>query len=184
MDWLHMYFQKKARQQSSFGINQDTGKIYLVKPLDYEQTKRYSFKVIANGTGENSYDIANITVWVTDQNDNIPIFTKVIYEVTVHKVQTISPVLTVHATDADEDGKQKVKYLCHPISHKFIVHEDSGEVRIKDSKLPSGQYHLQIKAEDQGSPTKRKFCTSFYHHWKSCKHFFSIRKQICCLFIE
>ena len=85
------------------------------------------FAVKATGYGVSSYNYTRVVVMVSDVNDNKPLFTKPIYNVTVQgRIDPKMPVLHVHATDADENGKQRVEYSFYPRKRKFAIDKVTG----------------------------------------------------------
>ena len=112
-----------------------SGVIFLTSPLDYEGTQTYMVQVVvADSTTETANAVYDLTVEVTDVNDNSPVFDAAVYQVTLLEddsppLSTLSPlsspagdvVLTVEATDADEDGSADITYA-------VLTNLTSGEV--------------------------------------------------------
>ena len=142
---------------AQFGINADTGEIFLINQLDYEKQKQHIIRIKANGFGFQSYNLTTVIVDVKDINDNSPIFSKTIYNVSVNIVQTTQPVLRVQATDADENGMQRIRYLFSPSNREFLINKNTGEIHIKNAKLTFGQYRLHVKAKDVAYPRQEAF---------------------------
>ena len=86
-----------------FGINSQTGDLYLTRKLDREKVERYTFHVQAEDKGvppESSR--AKVTVTVGDINDNPPRFSKPVYYGAVEENAKFgTTVLQVTATDPD-----------------------------------------------------------------------------------
>lgn len=143
-----------------FSVNPHTGEVFLLKELDYEKTKLYHLKVKATGPENKFSDMANVTVRVIDQNDNSPVFESGVYAVTVSNI-AMTPVVTVTATDADEDGKQKVTYYIDPPSREFAINKRTGAIRIINPTLTQGQYRLHVKAQDVGFSQHKTFVPVF-----------------------
>jgi hypothetical protein len=60
--------------RQTFQLNSETGNLYLLQPLDYEQYKEYRIQVTAQDSGPVSVPVYTaIIVNVEDENDNIPI---------------------------------------------------------------------------------------------------------------
>ena len=56
-----------------FALNNQTGALSLVKPLDYESAARYILNISACDTGEPPLKaFSNVTIHVIDANDNSP----------------------------------------------------------------------------------------------------------------
>ena len=83
--------------------------------------------VKATGYGDNSYNYTRVVIDVKDVNDNRPVFSKPMYNVTIRgRIDTSVPVLTLHATDADQDGRQRVVYSFDPRNKKFLIDPNTG----------------------------------------------------------
>ncbi|XP_078576868.1 protocadherin Fat 4-like isoform X2 [Branchiostoma floridae x Branchiostoma japonicum] len=111
---------------SVFSIDQTTGRLSLVTPLDRDGgPANYSLTVMAyntelyDGSGDN--DTATVVVSVQDINDNPPVFTSDPYVSTIlENITTGSTVLTVNATDADTDPANR------EIRFSIISGDDNG----------------------------------------------------------
>ena len=57
----------------TFSIFEVTGAITVQQPLDYETTQLYVFSIVVTD-GQNNQDTAEVTIFVSDVNDNPPIF--------------------------------------------------------------------------------------------------------------
>lgn len=67
-----------------FAINQHTGVISVVEPLDFEETAVYKLGIMVSDSVHQTE--AELTVYVLDINDNPPVFTQDFYQ--VRKQQT------------------------------------------------------------------------------------------------
>ncbi|EGT50929.1 hypothetical protein CAEBREN_30886, partial [Caenorhabditis brenneri] len=125
-----------------FRIDQNTGKIFAMRSLDREISSEREFiiEVRANDRGVPSREgFANVTIKVTDMNDNAPFFEKVSflyftrYEGSVDETAPIgAAVMSFSAFDADEEAKDNVfTYQLAEESEYFYVTTD------KDSKQSS-----------------------------------------------
>uniref|UniRef100_A0AC35U3N5 Fucosyltransferase n=1 Tax=Rhabditophanes sp. KR3021 TaxID=114890 RepID=A0AC35U3N5_9BILA len=97
----------KNTTQSDFLIDQLTGQITTNNKLDREKISSYDLEVMAKDRGNPSLNATcKISILVKDVNDNIPIFEKSNYEVTMlEDVQKGAQLLIVKAFDADYDAK-------------------------------------------------------------------------------
>ncbi|PIC54303.1 hypothetical protein B9Z55_003605 [Caenorhabditis nigoni] len=116
-----------------FRIDQNTGKIFAMRSLDREMASEREFiiEVRANDRGVPSREgFANVTIKVTDMNDNAPFFEKTRYEGSVEETAPIgAAVMSFSAFDADEEAKDNVfTYQLAEESDYFYVTTD------KDSK--------------------------------------------------
>ncbi|XP_063064674.1 protocadherin Fat 4 [Engraulis encrasicolus] len=146
----------------SFGVDPETGRITVDKALDREEADEITFKVVAADQGRPSRSAtADVTVTVTDVNDNNPVFAVAQHFVTVSEIDEPGLVLVkLNATDADDGVNAAVTYLIakqDPTSEPpaFAVDAVSGELTLT-TKLDFGnatRYVLTVEAVDGGTPT-------------------------------
>uniref|UniRef100_A0A0K0EWQ0 Flamingo-like protein FMI-1 (inferred by orthology to a C. elegans protein) n=1 Tax=Strongyloides venezuelensis TaxID=75913 RepID=A0A0K0EWQ0_STRVS len=93
--------------QSEFIIDHDTGIIFTNESLDRETIDKYSLEVMAIDQGDAPLNSTiKIQIIIKDINDNIPLFEKEIYEITMPEdVQKGSQILILKANDDDLDTK-------------------------------------------------------------------------------
>nr|XP_056718420.1 protocadherin gamma-A12-like isoform X13 [Euleptes europaea] len=133
--------------------------------LDREEQKLHQLILTAADKGDPIRSgTVQIHVSVTDVNDNAPVFSKSLYEVSVvENILKGSRILTLNATDVDEGINSKIKYLFRKISDKAskIFHLDSstgqisviGNLDFEDSKL----HEMEVQAQDgAGLSTRAK----------------------------
>uniref|UniRef100_A0A4W5M727 Protocadherin-8 n=1 Tax=Hucho hucho TaxID=62062 RepID=A0A4W5M727_9TELE len=147
--------------QQAYG---DTFMIVTTTTLDREKIPEYNLTVVAEDLGTPPFKtIKQYTIRVTDENDNAPLFSKSIYEVSVLENNIPgSYITTVVARDLDRGKNAKVSY-------KLIDSEVVGEASIStyvsidpvSGSLYSlrsfdfetlKQIELTIQADDKGSP--------------------------------
>ncbi|XP_065668247.1 protocadherin-16 [Hydra vulgaris] len=165
MTILHVYASDKDSGRNSviyyelvdsidhFIIDRYSGAISTTVSLDYEQKKEYQLEVKAIDSDSKIFDLCRVIIEVIDMNDNYPVFLQSMYTKVIEKV-TSSYVLQVQASDADLNGKQGVSYAFDPPSHHFNISSSTGEIFITDRNLMPGQYHLHVKAVDDGGYKK------------------------------
>ncbi|VDK20911.1 unnamed protein product [Taenia asiatica] len=138
--------------------------LVVKKKLDFEEKTSYKgqIKVCDGGRPTPQCAFQNISIFITDSNDNNPHFDKEFYEV---KISETTPVMTiiaaVTAKDADSGGFGKITYRFGQIYDRnvinfFGINENTGEVWVKsplDAKILS---HLKIPiiAQDGGTIPK------------------------------
>ncbi|XP_029917167.1 protocadherin alpha-8-like, partial [Myripristis murdjan] len=141
----------------------DNGKIpvlLLQKPLDREVMKRHTFILTAvdGGKPPRSGTVV-LSVDVLDINDNLPIFTKDTYSVTLNENAPIgTTVITVNATDLDEGSNGEVFYsfgnsVNSKLRNLFHVDANTGEIIVKgtiDFEVKD-RYEIYIQASDKGA---------------------------------
>ncbi|XP_056455868.1 protocadherin alpha-5-like isoform X3 [Gadus chalcogrammus] len=132
-------------------------------PLDRETVAQYTVTIIATDEGSPPLSgTAEVTVHVSDVNDNEPHFTEPVLNVYVRENGPVGVVVkTVSAVDADADQNGQVKYSflpsssSHlPISAMMNIDSETGEVSSLQSfnyeELKSFQFKVQ--ATDSGVP--------------------------------
>ncbi|GAB1604424.1 protocadherin beta-16-like [Argonauta hians] len=135
--------------------------------LDREKKDIYNFQLIAKDGGFPTKQSAmNIKVLVGDKNDNSPVFSHNIYDITINDTMHLinKPILRVFARDLDAGKNKLVSYI---ISKKtpmklmglFSLDHVTGELFLK-RKLYFGKiYELFIEARDKGIPTMSSMTT-------------------------
>nr|CAG4643690.1 EOG090X0007 [Lepidurus arcticus] len=144
-----------------FDVNNRTGQVSVVKPLDFETTRQYELWIAATDADSPALSSAlKLSINVTDANDNAPIFDQVIYNASILEEQFPPQlVLTVHATDADAGRNAQVMYQLKSdtsASVPFTLEPRTGKL-IASSKLDRediGFYALTVEAVDAGSPAR------------------------------
>ncbi|XP_014774848.1 putative protocadherin beta-18 isoform X1 [Octopus bimaculoides] len=135
--------------------------ITLEKELDREMKDSFMLQVIARDEGSPTKEgILNVNISVSDVNDNSPVFTQNVYNVSVNNQHQIEkPVITVHAMDSDTGKNSKILYhfsskTSDLVKNHFELDKTTGDIFIK-KKMTSRKkltYKLFIEAQDGGSP--------------------------------
>ncbi|KAG7322395.1 hypothetical protein KOW79_013741 [Hemibagrus wyckioides] len=107
-----LWFDIIARENydGAFEIQRGMGTIDLVKPLDAENQSLYNLTVqVTDGTNS---AITQVHIRVLDCNDNAPLFSQPVYEVSVLESTPVNTeILRIKATDSDE--RAKLSYSIH-----------------------------------------------------------------------
>uniref|UniRef100_A0A3Q3M1K8 Protocadherin-8 n=1 Tax=Mastacembelus armatus TaxID=205130 RepID=A0A3Q3M1K8_9TELE len=148
--------------QQAYG---DTFMIITTTTLDREKIPEYNLTVVAEDLGSPPFKtVRQYTIRATDENDNSPLFSKSLYEVSVLENNIPgSYVTTVVARDPDVGKNAKVSYKLidsevpggSPVSTYVSVDSLSGSLytlRSFDYETLQ-QIDLVIQAEDRGSPS-------------------------------
>ena len=137
-----------------FRVIPTSGVLVVSQELDREMEDVYQFVVVANNTdGLEGFDAVNVTIIITDVNDNTPVFTEEVYEVTVQENSPLSAlIVTVIANDSDVGANAVVTYQLLPSSDSgtFNINETTGEVYLVanvDYETES-EYTLTVTATD------------------------------------
>ncbi|GAB1610351.1 putative protocadherin beta-18 isoform X3 [Argonauta hians] len=134
--------------------------VVLTKSLDRERKDSYILQVIAKDSGyPQNQGILNIHISVTDDNDNFPIFSKDIYNVSLRNtLPRDKPILTLTAKDLDSGENGRVSYHFssetpdYTKSH-FWLNNVTGEIFIAKnfSSERKKTYKLLVEARDGGT---------------------------------
>ncbi|XP_062986173.1 protocadherin alpha-3-like isoform X4 [Elgaria multicarinata webbii] len=146
---------------SYISVHSESGKLYALQPLDYEELKLLEFQVRAKDAGLPSL-CGNVTVqvFVMDENDNAPSVSRLAQET---PVLLAAPVMAGHvvgkirALDADSGYNAWLRYeMLEGASGPWRVGLYSGEVsttRVLDEGDVSGSsQNLLVLVKDHGKP--------------------------------
>ncbi|XP_078692357.1 cadherin-related family member 1-like [Branchiostoma floridae x Branchiostoma belcheri] len=136
-----------------FMVNPSSGVVTLKTQLDRELTDEYVI-IVTVSDGTNPVVQQNPTIFITDANDNSPVFQGIPYEVTVNEndMQQTS-IFRVTATDADQGIAGTVSYFLEDGDETiFEVDRPTGVVNLKEALdyEVSPIYQVGIRAQDGG----------------------------------
>ncbi|KAM4566806.1 protocadherin-16-like isoform 1-T2 [Odontesthes bonariensis] len=151
-----------VNSQGMFGIHHYGGGVCLTGPLDYEKRTWYTLTIRSSDSKHQSE--ANLTVLVDDVNDNAPIFTHDLYQVTVSEhFPAGSAVITVTATDCDSGENGKITYkVMSSTQGVFYIDPSNGTLFIRqklDFDFDHPSILVVIEARDQGTPSLSSIAT-------------------------
>lgn len=146
-----------------------SGRLVLVKALDYETTKRYVMVVEANLTSLNQVARTAVVVRVQDRNDNKPIFASNPYLASVpENIDVGSRVLRVFAEDLDRGKNGEVEYTFRDADqitlNKFSINKKTGWISTKGKldREATESFVFNIRATDKGTPPRQSGDTSVH----------------------
>ncbi|XP_035858762.1 protocadherin gamma-C5-like [Sander lucioperca] len=147
--------------------NRKVPELVLEKSLDREKQSVHQLLLTAlDGGNPVKTGTTKILVNVLDNNDNVPVFKKPLYNVTVHENNVAgSELVKVEATDADEGVNGEIEYTFAehtPQSLLSIFQLDSGTGKISlvgqlDYEI-SAMHEIDITAKDKGVPEMEGHC--------------------------
>ncbi|XP_015743999.2 protocadherin alpha-5-like [Python bivittatus] len=145
---------------SYISVHSESGKLYALQPLDYEELKLLEFQVRAKDAGLPSLcGNATVQVFVIDENDNAPAVSASSEENSILLVVPVMPghiVGKIHALDADSGYNAWLRYeLVEESSGLWAVGQYSGEVSTKyslDEAEGSKSQTLLVLVKDHGKP--------------------------------
>ncbi|KAL2723742.1 neural-cadherin isoform X6 [Vespula maculifrons] len=152
----------KAQGQGAagtFNIGPTSGIVKLAKELDFEDLRQphiYSLIVTATEDSGGFSTSVELTIRVSDVNDNAPKFELPDYQ--AHNVDEDIPlgtsILKVKATDADSGANAEIEYLVS--DDHFSV--DSNGIIVNNKQLDADNnnayYEFVVTAKDKGTPSK------------------------------
>uniref|UniRef100_A0A3Q1C9I6 Protocadherin Fat 4 n=1 Tax=Amphiprion ocellaris TaxID=80972 RepID=A0A3Q1C9I6_AMPOC len=145
---------------SHFTIDPSTGLIYTNREIDREFSNLFELTIKATDQAVpvefRRFALKNVTIWVTDQNDNVPTFVSQNALVAEPNIVIGSILTTVVAFDPDDGANGEVEYeLVEGDSDTFIMDRYSGDIRLASQLVPSRlMYTLTVSATDHGTDRK------------------------------
>lgn len=140
-------------------IDPRTGWIQTVKQLDREEQSRYAFQVVAvDGGIPPKSASSSVIITVQDVNDNDPTFRPKYYEAAVGEDQSPgTPVITVIATDPDEDSRLHYEITAGNTRGRFAITSQNGRGLITVAQpldyKQEKRFLLTVTATDSGGRT-------------------------------
>ena len=135
--------------------------IVLEERLNREVQDSYVVQVIAkDGGSPPKQSVLDVHISVTDVNDNTPIFSQSIYNVSISYEHDVTiPVAILSAVDSDLEKNSQISYqfsskTSNIAKAHFRLNSMTGEIFLHE-KFASGQkltYKLYVEAMDGGSP--------------------------------
>lgn len=142
-----------------FAVNGDTGEICVTGVLDFETRHVYEIPVVATDSGGLS-STAIVKVQLEDQNDNVPVFFPVKYNISLkERYVPEGPIISVAAVDRDSGKFGHVSYFIQSGNDKgyFEVDAKSGEIRVTHGLTrDNGMYQLLVSAKDGSGQVAEK----------------------------
>lgn len=149
-----------------FHLEERTGVLYLMKPLDYEEIIKFTLLVQAADGGKQHLSFAVVLISVLDDNDHTPQFMFSRLTCVVPENQAVSSTLcSVNAFDFDAGPYGELTYsILSPCSlppglphehHPFIIDPLTGDIHTQQvlDYESANEYCLTIQAKDKGAST-------------------------------
>ncbi|CEF67588.1 Protocadherin-23 [Strongyloides ratti] len=167
---IYSILKDYTKSDEFFGINQNTGTIFLRKPLDREINFEHSLTIIATDKGKPPLNsTTTVKVNVLDVNDNPPNCASIVspfyltddeeYDEKMEKRDI--PLGKINAYDADENENAIIFYRLQQANENFEIRKN-GDIylRRKPSEicLSSPNHIVSIIAEDNGMPSLSSVC--------------------------
>lgn len=162
-----------GNRRDTFHIDSISGKLYLHRPLDYEETTSYTLNITATDGGNPRLQTTILfNVMVIDENDNPPSFpsTAIVRQIK-EGIPIKTPIVTVTAEDPDSGVNGKVIYTLinqEPSNNNrhFSINPTTGVIfTLREiDRETIDTFKLTIVATDQAVPESKrlsaeKICT-------------------------
>ncbi|XP_037316007.1 protocadherin alpha-6-like [Pungitius pungitius] len=160
----NQYFRLETEE---FGEDGKVPFLILQRALDREHAAQHRLLLTANDGGKPvKSGTLNITVIVSDVNDNSPVCDKQKYTVTIKEnVPTGTFLLTVNASDSDEGVNGEIEYSLRSkpgrlSSEPFDLNSRTGKITVKGGLDYEAKqvYELKILAADKGAVSLSTHC--------------------------
>ncbi|KAG3265442.1 FAT atypical cadherin 2 [Ictidomys tridecemlineatus] len=159
LDGELQYFLRAGTGLEAFTINQDTGMIQTLMPLDREFVPYYWLTVLAVDRG--SIPLSSITevyIEVTDVNDNPPRMSRPVFYPSIQEDAPLgTSVLQLDAWDPDSSSKGKLTFNITSGNHMgfFIIHPFTGLLSTAKQldRENKGEHVLEVTVLDNGEPS-------------------------------
>ena len=146
----------QGNSELKFSIDEVTGDIFTINPLDFELTDLYELTVMVTDRGTPSLSHTDVLeIHVVDENDNIPIFSELEYFVSIPENFSLhTSLFRVYADDIDSNENGLVEFSID--LDVFNVDSVSGEIQLlqaldfEEKRI----YSAQITAKDNGNPQR------------------------------
>ncbi|NXN10050.1 CAD23 protein, partial [Indicator maculatus] len=145
--------------EGKFGINPDTGDIYILSALDREKKDHYTLTAVAR---DNPGDVSSnrrensvqVLITVLDINDFRPQFSKSQFRTSIYENEPAgTSVITMTATDLDEGDNGVVTYSIEgPGAEAFKINKDTGLIKSRRRLQSYERFNLTVVATDKGRP--------------------------------
>ena len=143
-------------ENDHFNITEN-GDVFVMRPLDYETIPFYSLTVAVTDrpfTPNTTLILAPLTVYISNVNDNPPMFLISDPTFTVLENSPPGPVGTILAVDDDSINGTLVYSIVSDNNTDFVIDSLSGEIQSTQQfdKESQSQYEFTVQVVDDGEP--------------------------------
>ena len=165
-----IFYSIKSNGTLPFGIDRDTGVIYLNGSIDYETIRYYTFTVLANDDGLNTLsDTLSVTVNLINENDNTPQFSLSAYTHYLAENASIGEALQINITASDKDSTftavvKLTYFIMGGADNKFSIDPETAVISVTGEldreTIPEYLIDLEVRDSSRtGSATLRVILT-------------------------
>ncbi|KYO28523.1 hypothetical protein Y1Q_0005325 [Alligator mississippiensis] len=150
---LLVYQIVESTAKKYFIVDSSTGAIRTIANLDHETIAHFHFHVHVRDSGNpqlTAESPVEVTVEVTDVNDNPPVFSQAVFETVLLLPTYIGvEILKVLATDPDSGVPPELTYsLIEGNMDHFLIDSTTGVITIKNNSLSKDHYMVVVKVSD------------------------------------
>ena len=156
-----LYSITSGNDNGVFSIDSKSGRIFIASALDYDAQDSYILTVIATDTGSEprTSEPLQITISLTNENDERPIFSETEYTFYLHENSAAGVIGALNATDRDVGSFGRVQYSITSGSNAYItLNKDTGELSsvapIDRETVMTNPITFTVTATDQGQPSR------------------------------
>ncbi|XP_042182005.1 protocadherin Fat 2 [Oncorhynchus tshawytscha] len=148
-----------------FHLDHKSGVLVMTEQLDREKLSVHTLIVMVRDQEiPVKRNFVKAVVYVEDCNDHSPAFLAAGYEGTITNLAAAgTEVLRVKAVDKDTGSNAQIIYSLHSgnVDNTFDIDGELGSITIAKplDSLPQEQFHLTVKATDQGFPQHSDLCS-------------------------
>uniref|UniRef100_A0A670Z7Q3 FAT atypical cadherin 2 n=1 Tax=Pseudonaja textilis TaxID=8673 RepID=A0A670Z7Q3_PSETE len=153
------YFIREGSGMALFNIENDTGLIFTMGPLDRELCSHYWLTVLAVDKGSVPLSsVVEIYIEISDINDNPPQMSRtVFYSSVLENSPANTSILQVEAFDPDTDSQGKLTFLIINGNHQgmFAINPFTGLIYTTSQQLDrehKAEHILEVSVSDNGDP--------------------------------
>ncbi|KAK9406470.1 protocadherin Fat 2 [Crotalus adamanteus] len=153
------YFIREGSGMALFNIENDTGLIFTMGPLDRELCSHYWLTVLAVDQGSVSLSsVVEIYIEISDINDNPPQMSRpVFYSSVSENSPANTSILQVEAIDPDTDSQGKLTFHIINGNHQgfFAINPFTGLIYTTSEQLDreyKAEHILEVSVSDNGDP--------------------------------
>ncbi|XP_065345647.1 fat-like cadherin-related tumor suppressor homolog isoform X4 [Cloeon dipterum] len=153
----HLRFYLTGDGADKFYLDKSLGHLKTNRLLDREEQPKYNLEAHVQEQDKPGFECSSlIEIYVSDLNDNPPIFSTKVYSVNLPEDTEVGTLVTkVHATDRDIGFNRKIKYaLLDSAKGHFKMAGDSGIITLAKplDREQRAIFNLTVQANDQGTP--------------------------------
>ncbi|KAM3849026.1 protocadherin Fat 2 [Vipera latastei] len=153
------YFIREGSGMALFNIENDTGLIFTMEPLDRELCSHYWLTLLAVDQGSVPLSsVVEIYIEISDINDNPPQMSRpVFYSSVLENSPANTSILQVEAIDPDTDSQERLTFHIINGNHQgfFAINPLTGLIYTTSQQLDreyKAEHILEVSVSDNGDP--------------------------------